>query len=281
MLQLGCNLSAVLLFFFLLLSLSAFSLSAFSPHLFLSLPPSPSSPLLSLLSSPLQILATVSLEDTSSYWSALTLGYLDAFLKKGASAPLTSRDLGGPSEIDKSSFAIRRTMEEWDKQPVGKKSVAKALWRGYGPWKIGFAWCLYLISAVLTFFPVLVLNQLVLYFQALNTPQPYELPVNVWILVSSLAILPLLITLLQARHNVIMSHLAVFVRTAVSLLVYQKSLTISAEGRAETSTGQVVNMMSNDTTQLQRFLQFFGFVTGEQGSRAAGQPDTVDWTTLQ
>ena len=41
-------------------------------------------------------------------------------------------------------------------------------------------------------------------------------------------------------------------------MLYRKSLTVSAGGRAKTSTGQVVNMMSNDTMQLQRFLQFIG-----------------------
>jgi len=51
----------------------------------------------------------------------------------------------------------------------------------------------------------------------------------------------------------------VFVRTAVSTMLYRKALTVSAAGRAMTSTGQVVNMMSNDTMQLQRFLQFAGF----------------------
>ena len=130
-----------------------------------------------------------------------------------------------------------------------------------GPWKITYAWTLYVISAALGFLPVLILNLLVRYFQSLNTPEPFSLPVNIWLLVVALAALPVVTTLLQAKHNVIMSHLAVHVRTAVSLMIYEKSLKVSADGRATTSTGQVVNMMSNDTTQLQRFLQFFGFVT--------------------
>mmetsp|Transcript_15499 Transcript_15499/g.34859 ORF Transcript_15499/g.34859 Transcript_15499/m.34859 type:complete len:1179 (+) Transcript_15499:976-4512(+) len=56
-----------------------------------------------------------------------------------------------------------------------------------------------------------------------------------------------------------MAHLSVFVRTALSTMLYKKALTVSAAGRLQTSTGQVVNMMSNDTAQLQRFLQFMGF----------------------
>ena len=46
--------------------------------------------------------------------------------------------------------------------------------------------------------------------------------------------------------------------TAVSTLPYEKSLSVSAAGRAATSTGQVVNMRSDDTSQLQRFIQFGG-----------------------
>jgi ABC-type multidrug transport system fused ATPase/permease subunit len=42
-------------------------------------------------------------------------------------------------------------------------------------------------------------------------------------------------------------------------MLYRKSLRVSAAGRAKvTSTGQIVNLMSNDTAQLQRFLQFVG-----------------------
>jgi ABC-type multidrug transport system fused ATPase/permease subunit len=70
--------------------------------------------------------------------------------------------------------------------------------------------------------------------------------------------MPVLCSILQTRHQVIMSHCAVFVRTAVSTMLYRKALRVSAAGRAKTSTGQVVNMMSNDTAQLQRFLQFVG-----------------------
>jgi len=87
----------------------------------------------------------------------------------------------------------------------------------------------------------------------------YQPMFNPWVEVVGLGIVPLIVSLLQTRHNAIMAHAGVFVRTAVSTLLYRKALTVSAAGRAMTSTGQVVNMMSNDTMQLQRFLQFAGF----------------------
>ena len=57
-----------------------------------------------------------------------------------------------------------------------------------------------------------------------------------------------------------MSHASVYVRTAVSLIIYNKIFKISSSGRSKTSTGAIVNMMSNDTTQMQRFIQFSTFV---------------------
>ncbi|GMI57179.1 hypothetical protein TeGR_g343, partial [Tetraparma gracilis] len=202
-----------------------------------------------------------SLEDRAGPLGCWTLQFLNPLLKLGASKPLQISDLGSPSKVDLCDTSYTSTMKVWSDQPADKKSVAWALIDSYGRWKIVYALSLYACSAGLTFFPVLVLNQLVQYFQSMNTPVPYVLPVNVWILVVSLVALPVMITLLQSRHGVIMNHFAVHVRTSVSLMVYAKSLTISADGKAQTSTGTVVNMMSNDTTQLQRFLQFFGLVS--------------------
>ena len=79
-----------------------------------------------------------------------------------------------------------------------------------------------------------------------------------WVEVVGLGVIPFFVSLLQTRHQTIYAHCAVFVRTAVSTMLYRKALRVSAAGRAKTSTGQVVNMMSNDTAQLQRFLQFVG-----------------------
>jgi ATP-binding cassette subfamily C (CFTR/MRP) protein 1 len=101
---------------------------------------------------------------------------------------------------------------------------------------------------------VLILNDLVRYFEN-DSHDTYVPPYAEVIL---LGCIPLLVSLLQTRHSVIMAHCAVFARTSVSTLLYRKCLTVSAAGRAKSSTGQVVNMMSNDTAQLQRFLQFGG-----------------------
>lgn len=170
-----------------------------------------------------------------------------------------------PSEGNNNATAT----DEDNSSPLELKepSVAVSLVNSFGSWKIVMAILFQIISALLSFVPVLILDDLVRYFEWHTvkeiSPDPDSVPpfqgmAPPWLEVVGLGLIPFFVSLLQTRHNAIMAHCGVFVRTAVSTLLYRKALTVSAAGRAKTSTGQVVNMMSNDTMQLQRFLQFIG-----------------------
>ena len=148
-------------------------------------------------------------------------------------------------------------------------SITMSLVYSFGLGKLVLAIVYQILSSLLAFVPVLILNDLVRYFEwhafgmaaaaADPTIEPFQTFVNPWLEVAGLGIVPLLVSIFQTRHNAIMVHCGIFVRTAVSTMLYRKALNVSAAGRAMTSTGQVVNMMSNDTMQIQRFLQFAGF----------------------
>jgi len=148
-------------------------------------------------------------------------------------------------------------------------SITMALISSFGTGRFVRAIVYQILSSLLGLIPVMILTDLVKYFESFayqNSAEAgngdvvdYKPFVNPWIQVLGLGVIPLLVSLLQTRHNSIMNHGGVYVRTAVSTMLYRKALTVSAAGRAMTSTGQVVNMMSNDTMQLQRFLQFAGF----------------------
>jgi len=227
-----------------------------------------------------------SLEDRASCLGLWFLTYLNPLLKLGSTKVLESEDIGVPSERDRAGPVFQRAHELWaeeckrtievnkkrksqheaklaqlspEKRGKAKKFVPKepsvpgVLGKGFGRWRIALAISFYIVSALLQFVPVLLLEDLVKYFET----GAYRL-IHPWASVVGLAVVPAIITLLQTRSQALFLHLAVYVRTAVSTLLYEKSLGVSAAGRAATSTGQVVNMMSNDTTQLQRFLQFGG-----------------------
>ena len=235
-----------------------------------------------------------SLEDRANCLSLWTMTYLNPLLSLGSRKVLDSGDVGVPSDQDRASHAYESTKAEFDiqmklceehnapliqayeealakctteeekkkiKEPKLKEpSVASALIKSFGKLRFVVAMIFYIIAALLGFVPVLLLNDLVRYFEHYNLgiEEPYDGFAAPWAEVAALGFVPMIASLLQTRHQAVLAHCGVFVRTAVSTMLYRKSLTVSAAGRAKTSTGQVVNMMSNDTMQLQRFLQFIG-----------------------
>lgn len=138
-------------------------------------------------------------------------------------------------------------------------SLAGTLFIGFGKVKICFTSFLSVISALLVFVPVLILEDLVKSFEASETENySHDTFVNPWVEVMFLFIISSLNSLVNTHFQVITQHAAIVVRKAVSTLLYNKALKVSNAGRACTSTGQVVNTMSNDTVSLQRFVQFGG-----------------------
>jgi len=235
-------------------------------------------------------------EDKANWISQWLLLYLTPTLKLGATKVLDSSDIGPPSKCDRAKPIHDAVNEPWmvevarvkvlngknlvkhqakvNKLPanatqkqrakVGKfkptpPNLAKVLWRSFGYWRVWYSIFLYILAALLQFMPVLILNDLVRFFESPDPENYTALLFHPWGNVVGLFVFPMLVSLFQTRSQVILNHCAIFIRTSVSTLLFSKALTISAAGRAQTSTGQVVNMMSNDTQQLQRFLQFFGF----------------------
>ncbi|KAL7540817.1 hypothetical protein ACHAXR_012685 [Thalassiosira sp. AJA248-18] len=235
-------------------------------------------------------------EDKAGFISSWLLLYLTPLLKLGSTRVLQPADIGPPSKCDRASACYDSVNDLWvvevarvkelnntnrikhqarlDKLPANASKKARAkigkfqpqtpnlamiLWRSFGFWRVWYAVFLYILSALLQFMPVLILNDLVRYFESPDPDNFKAFLIHPWGDVVGLFLFPLLVSLFQTRSQVILNHCAIFIRTSVSTLLFSKALTISAAGRAQTSTGQVVNMMSNDTQQLQRFLQFFGF----------------------
>eukprot|EP01034_Spumella_vulgaris_P043593 gene43593-54155_t len=106
------------------------------------------------------------------------------------------------------------------------------------------------------FGPVLILNALVKHFQKTKILSPAEL----WIFVALIFVLPMLGSIFAAHSNVLVCHIGLQFRNALITMIYRKSLLLSPAARQVSSTGQIVNMFSNDTAQMQRFLQFFNNV---------------------
>eukprot|EP00984_Skeletonema_dohrnii_P014790 scaffold6280_cov79-Skeletonema_dohrnii-CCMP3373.AAC.5 len=178
----------------------------------------------------------LSLEDQASCLSSWFLFYLTPLLKLGATKILDSKDVGPPSKCDRAKScydsvnalwikevertrevnAAKRTKHEEalakcgdDAKKIAKlgsftpapPNLAKVLWCAFGKWKIIWAMSLYVLSSLLQFLPVLILNDLVKYFEMGSPPNYQALLFHPWGDVVGLLVFPLLVALLQTRSQ--------------------------------------------------------------------------------
>jgi len=118
---------------------------------------------------------------------------------------------------------------------VGKLNLAKAL---------GF----YFSGAALQFVPIGLLNVLVQHFSGTGYETLSDGALGV--MTVALLILPVCASLCQTRHDVLMVHYGLQARTAVAVAIYRHSLNLTSAARQGVSTGEVVNLFSNDALKV-------------------------------
>ena len=175
-----------------------------------------------------------SLEDQANCISEWFLSYLSPLLRLGSTKVLELKDIGAPSERDRASRAFRLMGEAWkdqcaktavlnqkrkakydaklakmsaEKQAKVKPfvesdpSIAYALMRAFGPWSIVMSIVYYILSALIQFLPVMILKDLVMFFETVNTETPHVTSFHPWVEVAGLGLLPLMTSILQTRSQ--------------------------------------------------------------------------------
>jgi ATP-binding cassette, subfamily C (CFTR/MRP), member 1 len=201
----------------------------------------------------------MSLEERAGWFSKLLLLYLNPLFRKGANADSSNQielaDLGCTSQQDRCQNLHVQFMKQWEYErrlPKQSRSLWYVLWRTVGYNKLFKAIGFYTIYSMSSIGPVLILNALVKHFQGTGRLSQTTL----WILVALMFVIPMTGTLFAAHSNITLAHAGIQFRNALIDVIYRKSLKLSPAARQVSSTGQIVNMFSSDTAQLQRFLTF-------------------------
>lgn len=195
------------------------------------------------------------LEDSANWFSFMFMSFLDKLFATGYSRPLEMCDLGGIGEADRSDRLYGKFVQEYDieaRKPLAKRSLWGILWRTVGYWKLVLSIILFLVFAALQFGPVMILTRLVLYFQGVDPYEKWEL----WVMVSLLFVFPVFGSVCLAHSNAIMAHLGAQIRNTLIGAIYRKSLKISPYYKQTISTGRIITMFSDDTSQIRAFLFF-------------------------
>eukprot|EP01031_Cornospumella_fuschlensis_P028107 gene28107-33939_t len=197
-----------------------------------------------------------STEDDANFISYTFLSYLNPLFAKGNQQTIELPDLGPTSLQDRADLLYERFAEHWkyeESLPMKYRSIWRPMWKTVGYWRLFLALFLYTIYTVESFGPILVLNYLVRYFQG-----SIDLtPAGLWVLVALMFFLPMSGSVLAAHSNIILAHIGLQFRNILVNKIYRKALLLSPAARQVSSTGQIVNMFSSDTQQIQRFTFFW------------------------
>jgi ABC-type multidrug transport system fused ATPase/permease subunit len=121
-------------------------------------------------------------------------------------------------------------------------------------WRIYLATFLTLVTAATQVAPTMVLNSLIAHFEGSVTLSDALL----WINVTLMLVLPLIGGIASAHMGVLLARISLHLKAVLTTAIYRKSLTFKNDGSF--STGQVQNLMSIDSQQLQRFAMAATFL---------------------
>ena len=124
---------------------------------------------------------------------------------------------------------------------------------------------LILVSCCLSFVPSIILNLLVSDFESdepgfLSSPLlrvDYKMR---WVYSLILLVVPLLNACISSTVQMMFTKIAVSLKCMASEAIYRKALRLTSTAKGDTSTGQLVNIMSTDTNVLLQFVMIVNII---------------------
>lgn len=199
----------------------------------------------------------VSPYDQANVFSRITFDWIGGLMKRGYIQFLTQKDL---PPLPKSLKATTTTNEfdyYWNKQPAGKKSLFWAISKAFGgQFLLGGVFkaaqdCLAFIQPQLLRLLIKFVND---YSKSMKKGQPLPLTRGLLIAVS-MFVVSIVQTACLHQYFQRAFDFGMKIKNSLTSTVYDKSLVLSNESKQESSTGDIVNLMSVDVQRLQDLLQ--------------------------
>lgn len=190
-------------------------------------------------------------------FSVLTFGWMTPMMKFGYKNFLTQDDMWNLRKRDTTKITGSVLQETWARELEKKRpSLWIALFRGFGgPYFRGSI--IKTVSDTLSFVQPQLLRLLISFVDSYRSGNPHPQPV---IRGAAIALAMFAVSLLQTvcLHQYFQRafETGMRVKSSMTSMIYAKSMKLSNEGRAEKSTGDIVNYMAVDTQRLQDLTQY-------------------------
>lgn len=194
-------------------------------------------------------------QEYADVFSILTFSWMTPMMKYGYHNYLTQDDLYNLRSRDTTEVTGKQFLETWgDELKKKKPSLWIAMFRAFGgPYYRGAV--IKTLSDVLQFVQPQLLRLLISWVdsQRTNKPQPTTRGVAI-----ALCMFAVSVTQTMALHQYFQRafETGARIRSALTHVIYDKTMKLSNEGRADKTTGDIVNYMAVDTQRLQDLTQY-------------------------
>ncbi|KAJ8954549.1 hypothetical protein NQ318_000783 [Aromia moschata] len=175
------------------------------------------------------------------------------FFVKGFKKEITEDDMYGPLKAHESSKLGDKMEKYWLHEIKHEKNPS--LWRAlFKVFKFDFSICviiLLIMEFVLKLSYPLLLSQFLKFYE----PNQTEMDKNdAYIFAGLLVLVTFVQVMVSHRYMVCVLHLGMKLRVAMCSLIYRKALKLSKSALAETTIGQMVNLLSNDVARFENIV---------------------------
>ncbi|CAK9442267.1 uncharacterized protein LODBEIA_P60100 [Lodderomyces beijingensis] len=195
--------------------------------------------------------------DRANVFSKITFEWIGGLMKKGYNQYLTEQDLPPLPRSLKASATTKDFNHYWNRQPANGKSIFWATANAFGVEFLlgglfkGAQDCLAFIQPQLLRLLIQFVND---YSKSSKRGEP--LPLTRGLLIAfGMFVVSLVQTACLHQYFQRAFDLGMKIRSSLSSAVYDKSLVLSNESKQESSTGDIVNLMSVDVQRLQDLVQ--------------------------
>lgn len=194
--------------------------------------------------------------DSANLFSRLTFNWMSGLMKKGYAHYLTENDLPPLPVYLRSRNTSEKFYHNWNSQS-GKKSLFKALAKSFGiPFLVGG--CFKAMQDTLAFIQPQLLRLLIKfvneYSESLKTGNPIPLTRG-FMIAGCMFVVSVTQTAFVHQYFHRVFDLGMKIKTALISVIYNKALVLSNDTRNESTTGDIVNLMSVDVQRLQELVQ--------------------------
>ncbi|XP_064615830.1 ATP-binding cassette sub-family C member 4-like, partial [Liolophura sinensis] len=196
----------------------------------------------------------------ANWVSKLFFWWLNPFFAKGYKRNLSTDDMYNVVPEDSSQQLCQRLESEWEKEIVklrngGKPSLVWALVRTFGK-KYFLLGLIVLCEESTKVVQPLLLGGLIRYF----TPSSTVSQRDAYLYAMGLSLCSITLAILHHPYFFGVQRIGMQIRVACCSLLYKKALRLSNKALGETTTGQIVNLMSNDVNRFDQACLFLHFL---------------------